>query len=130
MGRGALRQTASWVPAGGANMLILVRVPILSLNWCLLNQDCCFLTRCIPLAFFIGCPLARRDLVDGSPLCFHRDMRVPGQHGEGDVASNAHDHLVAGNRFDMVNMWRLSCHGPVFGQCIYAWVPSRMVLDG
>jgi hypothetical protein len=43
-----------------------------------------------------GRALARGDFVEGSSLLFHPDMGVPREHGERDVPSDAHDHLVAG----------------------------------
>ena len=39
--------------------------------------------------------LARGDFVEGAPLGFHPRVGVAREHGARDVASNAHDHLVA-----------------------------------
>ena len=46
-------------------------------------------------ALFIGRALACGDLVEGAPFRFHPHVGVPLEHSARDVASDAHDHLVA-----------------------------------
>jgi hypothetical protein len=57
---------------------------------------CCVL---LPLRFFlallVGGALARGDLVECAPLCFHPHVGITREHGARDVPRDAHDHLVA-----------------------------------